>query len=112
MARSLMTQRPGRWEVWREPGLGLSLMVLFLASWVAHGISEWQTYTDTRREQPADAVELEAGVPSAVHVPHHRRPVHPQGQRRVKRLRGEDGGGVAPHGGSWAPRPPTRRRRR
>jgi len=35
----------------REPlrkgfGLGLALLALFLITWAAHGIAEWQTYTD------------------------------------------------------------------
>jgi hypothetical protein len=47
--RSIMDNRSRRRSVWREFGLGLSLMVLFFATWVAHGISEWQTFTDEQR---------------------------------------------------------------
>jgi hypothetical protein len=48
--RSILTERSGERSVWREFGLGLSLMILFFATWFAHGISEWQTYTDQQRE--------------------------------------------------------------
>lgn len=57
MARSIRNERtPGR-SVWREFGLGLGLMLLFLLTWVAHGVAEWQTYTDEQREhgQPTEA---------------------------------------------------------
>jgi hypothetical protein len=51
MVRSITVHRePGR-SVWREFGLGLSLMLLFLATWVAHGITEWQRYTDQQRQE-------------------------------------------------------------
>ena len=57
LARSIQVERtPGR-SVWREFGLGLGLMVLFLASWTAQAVAEWQTYTDDQRRQGA-ATEL------------------------------------------------------
>jgi hypothetical protein len=49
MIRSVTTQRSKDRSVWREFSLGLALMLLFFATWVAHGISEWQTYTDEQR---------------------------------------------------------------
>ena len=49
MVRSIQNERTKGVSVWREFGLGLCLMVLFFATWVAHGISEWQTYTDEQR---------------------------------------------------------------
>ena len=33
----------------RSSGSGIALMVLFFVTWIAHGISEWQTYTDEQR---------------------------------------------------------------
>jgi hypothetical protein len=48
-ARSIVDERSRGRSVWREFGLGLSLMTLFFATWIAHGISEWQTYTDEQR---------------------------------------------------------------
>jgi uncharacterized protein DUF6766 len=49
-ARSIVDQRSRDRSVWREFGLGLVLMVLFFATWVAHGIAQWQTYTDEQRQ--------------------------------------------------------------
>jgi hypothetical protein len=48
--RSIVNERlPGR-GVWKDFGLGLGLMILFLGTWVAHGIAEWQVFTDQQRE--------------------------------------------------------------
>ena len=57
MARHIHNERTGERSVWREFGLGLSLMVLFFATWIGHGIAQWQTYTDEQREhgQPVSA---------------------------------------------------------
>jgi hypothetical protein len=58
MVRSIRDERSARRSVWREFGLSLALLALFLATWVAHGVSEWQTYTD---EQNAHGEQTEAG---------------------------------------------------
>jgi hypothetical protein len=62
LVRSVANERTGERSVWREFGLGLSLMVLFFATWVGHGITEWQTYTDQQREhgQPVEAGDFAA----------------------------------------------------
>ena len=49
MARSIHNERAAHRSVWREFSLGLVLMLLFFATWLAHGIAEWQTYTDEQR---------------------------------------------------------------
>lgn len=49
MIRSITTERSGRRSVWREFSLGIALLVLFLATWIAHGVAEWQTFTDEQR---------------------------------------------------------------
>ena len=56
LVRSIVVQRSGKRSVWREFGLGLSLMILFLSTWIAHAIAQWQTYTDQQREhgQPVE----------------------------------------------------------
>ena len=46
LIRSIMTERSGKRSVWREFGLGLALTILFFATWVGHGIAQWQTFTD------------------------------------------------------------------
>jgi hypothetical protein len=56
MVRTIRNERDRRRSIWREFGLGLSLMIMFFATWVGHGIAEWQEYTDTQREheQPVE----------------------------------------------------------
>ena len=50
LVRSIQNEHSKGKSVWREFGLGLSLMVLFFATWVGQAISQWQTYTDEQRE--------------------------------------------------------------
>jgi hypothetical protein len=56
--RSIRDHRSPNRSVLREFGLGIILMVLFLVTWVAQGITEWQTYTD---EQHAHGETTEVG---------------------------------------------------
>jgi hypothetical protein len=56
--KSIFNERTAGRSIWREFGLGLSLMILFFATWVAHGISEWQVFTD---EQRSHGESVEAG---------------------------------------------------
>jgi hypothetical protein len=49
MVRSIQTERSRGRSVWREFGLGLILMLLFVATWAAHLIAEWQLFTDEQR---------------------------------------------------------------
>lgn len=50
-ARSIRNERTGeRGGVWREFGLGLILMILFFATWVGQGVTQWQAFTDQARE--------------------------------------------------------------
>ena len=49
MARSIRAERSEGRSVWREFGLGLVLMILFFATWLAHLIAEWQVFTDEQR---------------------------------------------------------------
>ena len=46
MIRSIQDHRDPEASVWRQFGLGLGLMILFFATWIAHFITEWQVYTD------------------------------------------------------------------
>lgn len=46
MARSIRDERSKGRSVWREFGLGLTLMILFFTTWIAHLITEWQVFTD------------------------------------------------------------------
>ena len=56
MFRSITNERTRGRSVWREFSLGLTLMILFFGTWIAHGIAEWQTYTDQQIEhgQPVE----------------------------------------------------------
>ena len=49
LVRSIQNEKSGR-GIWKEFGLGLSLMLLFFVTWIGHGISEWQRYTDEQGE--------------------------------------------------------------
>jgi hypothetical protein len=56
MARSIRDERTEGRSVWREFGLSIVLLILFLASWVGQGVAQWQRFTDEERthgEQPA-----------------------------------------------------------
>jgi hypothetical protein len=46
LVRSILAHRSGERSVWREFGLGVSLMILFFATWIGHAIAQWQTFTD------------------------------------------------------------------
>jgi hypothetical protein len=50
MLRSIRDERTRGRSIWREFGLGLSLMILFFVTWVGHGIAQWQEYTDSQIE--------------------------------------------------------------
>ena len=54
LLRSIQDARTPHRTVWREFGLGLLLMLLFFATWIAHLISEWQVFTDEQREHGQD----------------------------------------------------------
>jgi hypothetical protein len=49
MIRSIQVERQAGRSIWKDFGLGISLMILFFATWIGQGISEWQTYTDEQR---------------------------------------------------------------
>ena len=51
--RSIKDQRTAGRSVWREFGLGLILMILFFATWIAHAIVQWQVFTDEQLEHGA-----------------------------------------------------------
>ena len=48
--KSIRNERTRGRSVWQEFGLGLALMILFFATWIAHGIAQWQTFTDEAHE--------------------------------------------------------------
>lgn len=46
MWRSIHNERTVGRSVWREFGLGLLLLALFLVTWAAHLVAQWQVFTD------------------------------------------------------------------
>ena len=48
--KSIRNERTRGRSIWREFGLGLVLMILFFATWLAQGIAQWQTFTDQSLE--------------------------------------------------------------
>ena len=54
MLRSIRNERTAGRSVWREFGLGLILMILFFSTWIAHLISQWQTFTDEQLSHGED----------------------------------------------------------
>ena len=50
MLRSIHNERTSGRSVWREFSLGLSLVILFFVTWIAHAITEWQVFTDEQLE--------------------------------------------------------------
>jgi len=50
MVRSIQNERSPERSIWREFGLGLSLMTLFFVTWFGQAIAQWQTFTDEQAE--------------------------------------------------------------
>jgi hypothetical protein len=45
-------------RTWKNFGLSIAFCVLFLVTWAAHGVAQWQTFTD---EQQAHGQPVEVG---------------------------------------------------
>jgi hypothetical protein len=52
LVRSIQTQRRQNniRRIWANFGLSIAFCVLFLVSWAAQGVAEWQTYAEQQRE--------------------------------------------------------------
>jgi len=46
MVRSMRNEHERGSKVWKDFGLGIVLLLLFLVTWVGQGVSQWQTFTD------------------------------------------------------------------
>jgi hypothetical protein len=46
MVRSIRDERTAGRSLWREFGLGLVLVLLFIASWIGQAVTQWQKFTD------------------------------------------------------------------
>ncbi len=49
-------RKSGVRRTWKNFGLSLAFCILFLVTWAAHGVAQWQTFTDDQREhnQPVE----------------------------------------------------------
>jgi hypothetical protein len=50
LVRSIQKEKKTRMRLWKNFGLSLGFCLLFFITWFAHGIAQWQTYTDHQRE--------------------------------------------------------------
>ena len=50
LVRSIQNEKKTRMSLWKNFGLSLGFCVLFFVSWAAHGVAEWQNFTDEQRE--------------------------------------------------------------
>ncbi len=57
LIRAIQNEKKTRMRLWKNFGLSLAFCALFFISWFAHGIAQWQTYTDEQR-QHKEPVEL------------------------------------------------------
>jgi hypothetical protein len=59
MVRSIRDERTQGRSVWRDFSLSISLMVLFFASWISHGLAEWTTFKQQQEEHKQPVVVKE-----------------------------------------------------
>ena len=54
--KSIRNERETKMRLWKNFGLSLGFCALFLITWVAHGITEWQVFTDDQADhnQPVE----------------------------------------------------------
>jgi hypothetical protein len=59
MVRSIRNEKrsSGVQRTWRNFGLSIAFCTLFLVSWAAHGVAQWQEYTDNQRDHK-ESVEV------------------------------------------------------
>jgi hypothetical protein len=50
LARSIQNEKSTSMRLWKNFGLSLGFCSLFFLSWLAHGVAQWQRYTDEQRE--------------------------------------------------------------
>lgn len=50
LIRSIQNEKKTRMRLWKNFGLSLGFCFLFFLTWIAHGITQWQMYTDQQRQ--------------------------------------------------------------
>ena len=56
MIKSISNERETKMRLWKNFGLSLGFCLLFLITWAAHGVAEWQEFTDDQaaHNQPVE----------------------------------------------------------
>lgn len=49
LVKSIQNEKHTSMRLWKNFGLSLGFCILFFVSWVAHGVAEWQNFTDEQR---------------------------------------------------------------
>ncbi len=57
LIRSIQNEKKTRMKLWKNFGLSLGFCFLFFLTWFAHGVAQWQNYTDEQRDHK-EPVEL------------------------------------------------------
>ena len=50
LVKSIQNEKKTRMRLWKNFGLSLGFCVLFFVSWAAHGVAEWQSFTDEQKD--------------------------------------------------------------
>ena len=50
LVKSIHNEKKTSMRLWKNFGLSLGFCVLFFVSWAAHGVAEWQTFTDEQND--------------------------------------------------------------
>lgn len=50
LVRSITNEKKTSMRLWKNFGLSLGFCLLFFVSWAAHGVAEWQNFTDEQRQ--------------------------------------------------------------
>lgn len=50
LVKSILNEKKTSMRLWKNFGLSLGFCVLFFVSWVAHGVAEWQNFTDEQKQ--------------------------------------------------------------
>jgi hypothetical protein len=57
MIRSISNEKRTHMRLWKNFGLSLGFCTLFVLTWIGHGATQWQSFTDEQREHN-EPVEL------------------------------------------------------
>ena len=49
LVKSIQNEKKTRMRLWKNFGLSLGFCILFFVSWAAHGVAEWQSFTDEQK---------------------------------------------------------------